>query len=72
MNLGKAIRLNRPFAHPSSCFCSVAADHFVGYHEGMPDGLQNPPATIEAVVVFKAFIHDFRTPEQAMKVAGLK
>ncbi|HEY3855389.1 MAG TPA: aldolase [Verrucomicrobiae bacterium] len=31
MNIGKQIRLNRIFSHPSGRLCSVAVDHFVGY-----------------------------------------
>jgi fructose-bisphosphate aldolase, class I len=31
MNIGKQIRMNRIFAHPSGRLCSVAVDHFVGY-----------------------------------------
>jgi len=31
MNIGKQIRMNRIFAHPSRRLCSVAVDHFVGY-----------------------------------------
>jgi class I fructose-bisphosphate aldolase len=31
MNLGKRIRLNRIFSHPSGRLCSVAIDHFIGY-----------------------------------------
>jgi fructose-bisphosphate aldolase, class I len=50
MNLGKLIRLNRLFAHPSGRLCSVAVDHFVGYHEAMPPGLRNLPATLKAIV----------------------
>jgi fructose-bisphosphate aldolase, class I len=50
MNLGRMIRLNRLFAHPSGRLCSVAVDHFVGYHDAMPPGLRNLPATIKAIV----------------------
>jgi class I fructose-bisphosphate aldolase len=31
MNIGKQIRINRIFSHPSGRLCSVAVDHFVGY-----------------------------------------
>jgi len=31
MNIGKLIRLNRIFSHPSGRLCSVAVDHFIGY-----------------------------------------
>ena len=36
MNLGKLIRLNRLFAHPSNRLCSVAVDHFIGYGRACP------------------------------------
>ena len=44
--IGKQIRLNRIFANPSGRLCSVAVDHFVGYQDGLPDGLVNVPETI--------------------------
>jgi class I fructose-bisphosphate aldolase len=50
MGLGKQIRLNRLFSHPSGRFCSVAVDHFVGYSARLPEGLRNLPETIAAVV----------------------
>jgi class I fructose-bisphosphate aldolase len=50
MGLGKAIRLARLFGHPSGRFCSVAVDHFMGYDTGLPDGLRNLPAILEALV----------------------
>jgi class I fructose-bisphosphate aldolase len=51
MTLGKQIRLNRLFAHPSGNLCSVAADHFFGYHhQGLPAGLINLPETIARLV----------------------
>jgi len=50
MGLGKSIRLNRLFSHPSGRLCSVAIDHFVGYQEGLPDGLRDLPATLKALV----------------------
>ena len=48
--LGKQVRLNRLFSDPSGRLCSVAVDHFIGYQDGLPEGLRNLPAAIEAVV----------------------
>ena len=53
MKLGKQIRLNRLFAHPSGRLCSVAVDHFLGYHLEMHPGLANLPKTIAAIVAGK-------------------
>lgn len=50
MNLGKRIRLNRLFSHASGRLCSVAVDHFMGYAEGLPDGLRHIAPTLKAVV----------------------
>jgi class I fructose-bisphosphate aldolase len=50
MNLGKLIRLNRIFAHPSKRLCSVAVDHFIGYGQGLPDGLRRIQPTLSAIV----------------------
>jgi fructose-bisphosphate aldolase, class I len=50
MNLGKTIRLNRLFAHPSGRLCSVAVDHFIGYGHGLPPGLRHIKSTLAAVV----------------------
>ncbi|MCZ7542932.1 MAG: hypothetical protein M5R40_05065 [Anaerolineae bacterium] len=50
MNTGKLVRMNRLFAHPSGRLCSVAVDHFIGYGHGLPDGLRDIAATLEAVV----------------------
>ena len=50
MNLGKLIRLNRIFAHPSKRLCSVAVDHFIGYGQGLPDGLRRIQPTLAAIV----------------------
>ncbi len=47
MNLGKQIRLNRLFAHPSGRLCSVAVDHFIGYGKLRPGGgLSNLPEAL--------------------------
>jgi len=53
MGIGKRIRLNRIFGHPTGRLCSVAVDHFLGYHTGMPPGLANLPETIAAIVAGK-------------------
>jgi class I fructose-bisphosphate aldolase len=50
MSIGKLIRLNRLFAHPSSRLCSIAVDHFIGYSEGLPSGLQHIQPTLAAIV----------------------
>ncbi|MFI5385112.1 MAG: class I fructose-bisphosphate aldolase [Fimbriimonadales bacterium] len=50
MGLGKSVRLNRLFSHPSGRFCSVALDHFVGYAHDMPDGLADLPKALAEVV----------------------
>jgi class I fructose-bisphosphate aldolase len=50
MNIGKQIRLNRLFAHPSGRFCSVAVDHFIGYGSGLPRGLRKIKPTLAAIV----------------------
>jgi len=49
MNLGKRIRLNRIFSHPSGRLCSIAVDHFMGYNEGLPDGLRDMRSTLAAI-----------------------
>jgi fructose-bisphosphate aldolase, class I len=50
VGLGKQIRLNRLFSHPSGRLCSVAVDHFVGYQEALPEGLRDLPAALAALV----------------------
>jgi len=50
MGLGKQVRLNRLFSHPSGRLCSVAVDHFVGYSDHVPDGLANLPQTLANIV----------------------
>lgn len=50
MGLGKQIRLNRLFGHASGRLSSVAVDHWLGYHDNLPDGLKNMPRTIASVV----------------------
>ena len=50
MNLGKRVRLNRIFAHPSGRLCSVAVDHFIGYQAGLPEGLRDLPAALRLLV----------------------
>jgi class I fructose-bisphosphate aldolase len=46
MNIGKLIRLNRLFSHPSGRLCSIAVDHFIGYGQGLPPGLLHMQATL--------------------------
>jgi class I fructose-bisphosphate aldolase len=50
MNTGKLVRLNRIFSHPSGRLCSVAVDHFIGYGDGLPEGLRQMKATLAAIV----------------------
>lgn len=50
MNLGKLIRLNRIFSHPSGRLCSVAVDHLMGYDQGLPPGLRHIQPTLAAIV----------------------
>jgi fructose-bisphosphate aldolase, class I len=50
MNLGKRIRLNRLFSHASGRLCSVAVGHFIGYGQGLPDGLRHLQPTLAAIV----------------------
>lgn len=50
MNIGKRIRLNRLFSHPSGRLCSVAVDHFIGYGKLQPaGGLSNLPAALAKI-----------------------
>jgi fructose-bisphosphate aldolase, class I len=50
MNIGKLVRMNRIFSHPSGRLCSVAVDHFMGYGEGLPPGLRQIKSTLAAIV----------------------
>ncbi len=50
MGLGKQVRLNRIFGHPSRRLCSVAVDHFCAYQKGLPAGLINVPDVIDKLV----------------------
>jgi class I fructose-bisphosphate aldolase len=50
VNIGKLIRLNRLFSHPSGKFCSVAVDHFIGYGDGLPAGIRHIQPTLKALV----------------------
>jgi len=50
MNIGKKIRMNRLFSHPSGKFMSVAVDHFIGYQDGLPSGLREIEKTLAEVV----------------------
>jgi fructose-bisphosphate aldolase, class I len=53
MSLGKTIRLNRLFAHPSGRLCSIAVDHFIGYGQEMPAGLRHIVPTLAAIMAAK-------------------
>lgn len=47
MNIGKQIRMNRLFSHPSGRLCSVAVDHFIGYGRlSSGGGLADLPAAL--------------------------
>jgi class I fructose-bisphosphate aldolase len=51
MNLGKKIRFNRIFSHPSGRLCSVAIDHFIGYGQlRAGGGLSNLPAALKKIM----------------------
>jgi fructose-bisphosphate aldolase, class I len=50
MGIGKRTRMNRIFAHASGRLCSAAVDHFIGYAEGLPDGLRQIQPTLAAIV----------------------
>src|SRR5262245_16577004 len=50
MGVGKQIRLNRIFSHPTGRLCSVAVDHFIGYGKLSPGGgLSNLPAALAKI-----------------------
>ena len=53
MSIGKIVRLNRLFAHPSGHLCSIAVDHFIGYQQGLPSGLRKIQDTLAAIVAAK-------------------
>lgn len=48
--LGKKVRLNRLFSHPSGRFLSVAIDHLINYPVGLPKGLRPIGDTLAQVV----------------------
>jgi len=51
MNVGKQVRLNRLFSHPSGRLCSVAIDHFIGYdNDSLPAPLRDMAGTLEQIV----------------------
>jgi class I fructose-bisphosphate aldolase len=50
VSIGKLVRLNRLFSHPSGRLCSVAVDHFIGYAEGLPAGLRQIRPTLAEIV----------------------
>jgi len=49
MEIGKLVRLNRLFAHPSGRLCSIAVDHFIGYSDGLPEGLRSLQPALAAI-----------------------
>ena len=53
MNVGKKIRLNRLFSHPSGKSCSLAIDHFLLYESSMPKGLRDLPGVLETLMPAK-------------------
>ncbi len=48
--LGKSVRLNRIFNHPSGRILTVAVDHLINYPTGMPEGLRDLGKTIAEIV----------------------
>ncbi|HNR29642.1 MAG TPA: aldolase [Candidatus Hydrogenedentes bacterium] len=49
-DLGKRIRLNRIFSHPSGRILSVAVDHLINYPTGLPQGLRTMDHTLREIV----------------------
>lgn len=49
-SLGKQIRLQRIFSHPSNRILSVAVDHLINYPVGLPAGLRTMAQTLEQIV----------------------
>ena len=49
-SLGKAIRLNRIFRHPSKRILAIAVDHMINYPTAMPEGLRRIEDTIQKIV----------------------
>lgn len=50
MSIGKLIRLNRIFSHPTGRLCTIAVDHFIAYGEGLPGGLRTILTTLASIV----------------------
>jgi fructose-bisphosphate aldolase, class I len=48
-DLGKKVRLNRIFSHPSGRILAVAVDHLINYPDGIPAGLRDLGRTIGEV-----------------------
>lgn len=48
--LGKQVRLNRIFSHPSGRILAVAVDHLINYPTGMPEGLRPLGQTLAKIV----------------------
>jgi class I fructose-bisphosphate aldolase len=53
MNIGKKVRMERLFSHPTGNFFSVALDHFIGYDLGLPYGLRQVESTLDKLVEAK-------------------
>lgn len=49
-SLGKQVRMNRIFSHPSGRILSVAVDHLINYPTGLPAGLRRMGDTLEKIV----------------------
>lgn len=48
--LGKQVRLNRIFSHPSGRMLGIAVDHMINYPIGMPRGLRDIEVTVRKIV----------------------
>jgi class I fructose-bisphosphate aldolase len=54
MGLGKQVRLNRLFSHPSGRLFAVAVDHFIGYNlASLPAPLRQMSKTLEQIIAGK-------------------
>jgi class I fructose-bisphosphate aldolase len=49
-SLGKQVRLNRLFSHPSGRMLGVAVDHLMNYPDGLPQGLKPIAETLRQIV----------------------
>ena len=54
MDIGKQVRLNRLFSHPSGRMFAVAVDHFINYRlEQLPAGLRDIARTLDLIAAGK-------------------